>query len=92
MRRPLLTAIILAVCTACQTTRRVVDPRISSLSPGNAVALGFSAAKLAEISAALSGDDRYLFGRIWGASKIRLYRQMVQSMVKGIDHSVQNFA
>ena len=51
--------------TACHTTRPVVDPAVSSLSRGDAVALGFSEAKLADIRTALSGD--VASGKIPGA-------------------------
>ncbi|MBL0170059.1 MAG: beta-lactamase family protein [Gemmatimonadaceae bacterium] len=58
-------AMVVALATACHSTRPVVDPGISSLSRGDAVALGFSAAKLADIRTALNGD--VASGKIPGA-------------------------
>ena len=58
-------AAAMLVATACHSTRPVVDPGISSLNRGDAVALGFSEAKLADIRTALNAD--VASGKIPGA-------------------------
>jgi CubicO group peptidase (beta-lactamase class C family) len=50
---------------ACATTPRVADPSVSSLVPGDAVALGFDPAKLSDIRTALNAD--VMSGKLPGA-------------------------
>jgi CubicO group peptidase (beta-lactamase class C family) len=57
--------ILLSLGIACRTASRGVDPHVSALAQGDAVALGFSQAKLAEIRTTLSDDVRS--GKIPGA-------------------------
>lgn len=57
-------ALALAV-TACSTGPKVADPTVSSLVRGDAAALGFDPAKLAEIRTALNAD--VMSGKIPGA-------------------------
>ena len=58
-------AFMLATAAACQTTPAAVESSTSSLVPGDATALGFDPAKLAEIRNALNAD--VASGKIPGA-------------------------
>jgi CubicO group peptidase (beta-lactamase class C family) len=65
MRATAVALVMTAALGACSTTPKVADPTVSSLVKGDAAALGFDPAKLAEIRTALNAD--VMSGKLPGA-------------------------